>query len=99
MKKSVHLTLRYFNFREAEQYFSQEQSPLTQLYISLSRIVKKYANILDEYDTWLQVFDQTFEASATDVSCLIERVADTLIKQLPREKAQVSSDYSTAVEF
>ena len=55
--------------------------------------------MLEEYDTWSQVFDQIFEVSATNVSCLIERVADTLIKQLPREKAQVSSDFSTAGEF
>ena len=55
--------------------------------------------MLEEYDTWSQVFSQIFEVSATKVSCLIERVADTLIKQLPREKAQVSFDYSTAVEF
>ena len=65
----------------------------------LSRIGKQYANMLEKYDTWSQVFDQTFEVRATNVSCLIERLADTLIKQLPREKAQVSSDYSTAVEF
>ena len=87
MKKSVQLTLRYFNSREAELYISQERSPLTQLYISLSRIGKQYANMLEEYNTSSQVFDQTFEVSATEVSCLIERVADTLIKQLPREKA------------
>ena len=65
----------------------------------LSRIGKQYANMLEEYDTWSQVFNQIFEVSATKVSCLIERVADTLIKQLPRENAQVSFDYSTAVEF
>ena len=55
--------------------------------------------MLEEYDTWSQVFDQTFEVSAADVCCSIERVADTLVKQLSREKAQVSPDYSTAVEF
>ena len=33
MKASVHLTLKYFNSREAEQYFSQEGSPFTPLYI------------------------------------------------------------------
>ena len=65
----------------------------------LSHIGKQYANMLEEYDTGSQVFDQTFEVSTTNVYCLIERVADRLIKQLPREKAQVSSDYSTAVEF
>ena len=42
--------------------------------------------MLEENDTWSQVFDQTFEVSATDVSCSIERTADMLIKQLPREK-------------
>ena len=55
--------------------------------------------MLEKHDTWSHVFDPTFEVSATDISCLIERVADTLIKQLPRETAQVSSEYSTAVEF
>ena len=30
---------------------------------------------------------------------LIERVADTLIEQLPREKAQVRPDCSSAAEF
>ena len=59
----------------------------------LPRIGKQCANMLEEYDTWSQVFDQTFEVSATDVCCSIERVADTLVKQLPREKAQVSPDY------
>ena len=53
----------------------------------LSRTGKQYANMIEEYDTWLQVFDQTFEVSTTDVCCSIERVADTLVKQLPREKA------------
>ena len=53
----------------------------------LSRIGKQHANILEEYGTWSQVFNQCFEVRATNVSCLIERVADTLIKQLPREKA------------
>ena len=43
--------------------------------------------MLEEYDAWSQVFDQIFEIRATNVSCLIERLADTLIKQLPREKA------------
>ena len=55
--------------------------------------------MLEEYDTWPQVFDQTFEVRATNVSCLIERVADTLIKQLPREKAQISSVFSSTAEF
>ena len=44
-------------------------------------------------------FRSNFEVSAADVCCSIERVADTLVKQLSREKAQVSPDYSTAVEF
>ena len=65
----------------------------------LSRIGKQYADILEKYDTWSQVFDQTFEVSATGVCYSIEQIADTLVKQLPREKAQVSPDYSTAVEF
>ena len=43
-------------------------------------------------------FNQIFEVRVTNVSCLFERVADTLIKQLPREKSQVSSDYSTAAD-
>ena len=34
MKKSVQLTLIYFNSRKAEQYFSQEGSPRTQHYIN-----------------------------------------------------------------
>ena len=55
--------------------------------------------MLEEYDTWSQAFDQTFEVSATDVCCSIEGVTDTLVKQLPREKAQVSPDYQTAFEF
>ena len=55
--------------------------------------------MLEEYDTWSQGFDQTFEVSATEVCCSIERVADTLVKQLSREKGQVSSDYSTTAEF
>ena len=50
--------------------------------------------MLEEYDTWSQVFNQIFEVRATNV-----RVADTLIKQLPRRKAQVSSDCSTAAGF
>ena len=49
--------------------------------------------MLEENDTWPQVFDQNFEVSATDVSCSIEQIADTLVKQLPREKGQVSPDY------
>ena len=65
----------------------------------LSRIGKQYANMLEKYDTWSQVLDPTFEVSATDVCCSIERVADTLVKRLPREKAQVSPGHSTAVEF
>ena len=65
----------------------------------LSRIGKQYANMLEEYDTWSQVFDQTFETRATYVCCSIKRVAGTLVIQLLREKAQVSPDYSTAVEF
>ena len=65
----------------------------------LSRIGKQYANMLEEYDTWSQVFDRTFKVSATDLCCSIERVVDTLVKQLSREKAQASPDYSTAVEF
>ena len=65
----------------------------------LSRIEKQYANMLEEYDTWSQVFDQTFQVSATDASYSIERIADTLVKQLPRERGQVSPDYETAVEF
>ena len=59
----------------------------------LSRIGKQYAIMLEENDTWLQVFNQTFEVRATDVSCSVERIADTLVKQLPREKGQVSPDY------
>ena len=55
--------------------------------------------MLEKYDTWSQVLDPTFEVSATDVCCSIERVADTLVKRLPREKAQVSPGHSTAVEF
>ena len=43
-------------------------------------------------------FNQIFEVRTTTVSCLFVRVADTLIKQLPRAKAQVSSDYSTAAD-
>ena len=31
----------------------------------LSRIGKQYANMLEEYDTWSQVFDQTFEVLLT----------------------------------
>ena len=65
----------------------------------VSRMGKQYANILEEYDTWSQGFDQTFEVNATDVCCSIERVGDTLVKQLPREKGQVIPDYSTTVEF
>ena len=56
--------------------------------------------MLEEYDTWSQVLNQNFEVRSTNnVSCLIERVADMLIKQLPRENAYVSSDYSSAAEF
>ena len=55
--------------------------------------------MLEEYDTWSQVFNQIFEVRTTNVSCLFERVVDMLIKQITREKAQVSSDYSTAGEF
>ena len=33
MKKSVQLTLRYFNSKKAEQYFGREGSSLTQRYI------------------------------------------------------------------
>ena len=53
----------------------------------ISRIGKQYAIMLEEYDTWSQVFTQIFEVRATNVSCLFERVADTLIKQLTRKKA------------
>ena len=49
--------------------------------------------MLEVNDTWSQVSGQTFEVSATDVSCSIERIADTLVKQLPRKKGQVSPDY------
>ena len=31
----------------------------------LSRIGKQYANMLEEYDKWSQVFDQTFEMLLT----------------------------------
>ena len=55
--------------------------------------------MLEGYDTWSQVFDQTFQVSATDVSFSIERIAYTLVTQLPREKGQVSPDCQTAVEF
>ena len=34
-----------------------------------SRIGKQNENMLEGYDTWSHVFDQTFQASATDVSC------------------------------
>ena len=53
----------------------------------LSRIGKQYTNMLEEYDTCSQVFNQSFEVRATNVSCLFERVADTLIKHVPRKKA------------
>ena len=39
-----------------------------------------------------------FKIRATYVCCSIERVADTLIKQLPREKAQASFYYPAAVD-
>ena len=65
----------------------------------LSRNGKQYSNMLEEYDTWSQVFKQNFKVRATNVTCLFERVAKTLIKQMPREKAQVISAYSTAVEL
>ena len=58
----------------------------------LSCTGKQYANMLEEDDTWSQVFDQTFQVSATDVSCSIEQIADTLVKQLLREKGRVSPD-------
>ena len=54
--------------------------------------------MLEEYYTWSQAYSN-FEIRATNVCCSIEWIADTLIKQLLREKTQVSSDYSTAVEF
>ena len=60
-------------------------------FITYWKTVCDYA--IEENDMWSQVFDQTFEVSATDVSCSIERIADTLVKQLPREKGQVSPDY------
>ena len=37
----------------------------------LSRIGKQYANMLEEYDTWSQVFNQIFEVRATNV-CLLD---------------------------
>ena len=37
----------------------------------LSRIGKYYPNILEEYDTWSQVFNKTFEVRATNV-CLLD---------------------------
>ena len=37
----------------------------------LTRIGKQYANILKEYDTWLQVFNHFFKVRATDV-CLLD---------------------------
>ena len=64
----------------------------------LLRVGKQYAKMLEEYDTWSQAYSN-FEIRATYVCCSIERVADTLIKQLPREKDQASSYYSTAVEY
>ena len=35
-------------------------------------IEKQYANMLEEYDTWSQVFDQTFEALLTSAARLSE---------------------------
>ena len=46
----------------------------------LSRIRKQYENMLEEYDTRSQVLNQFFEVRAPTSACLIERVADTLIK-------------------
>ena len=43
----------------------------------ISSLRNSYANTLEENDAWSQVFDQTFEVSATDVSCSIEQIADT----------------------
>ena len=55
------LFLATFNSRKAEQYFSPEWAPLYATLHRLSRIGKQYANRLEEYDTWSQVFNQTFE--------------------------------------
>ena len=38
----------------------------------LSRIGKQYAIMLEEYDTWSQVFDQTFEGLLTSAARLSE---------------------------
>ena len=65
----------------------------------LSRIGKQSATMLREYDTWSPASSNFKNKGYQRLPTLIERVADTLIKQVPREKASVSSDYSSAAEF
>ena len=56
--------------QESRTVFRPRRIPYTTLN-RLSRIGKQYANILEEYDTWSQVFNRIFEVRATNV-CLLD---------------------------
>ena len=71
----------------------QESGTVFKLRMISYATLRRLSRIGKQCHTWSQVFDQTFEVSATGVCCSIERVADTRVKQLPRETAQVSTDY------
>ena len=77
MKKSVQVTHKIVQLQESGTVYQPRRISSYATLHRLSRTGKQYANILEEYDTWSQVFNQVFEVRATN----------TLIKQLPREKA------------
>ena len=73
-------SLRYFNSRKAEQF---KKDLLLRKSTAFTAYWKTVCDVLEEYDTWSQVFNQTSEVRATSVFCMIERAAE----KLPREKA------------
>ena len=71
MKKSVQLTHKIVQLHESGTVFQPRRISSYAILHRLSRIGKQYANMLEEYDTWSQVFNQTFEVRATNV-CLLD---------------------------
>ena len=58
--------------QESGTVFQPRRIPSYATLHRLSRIGKQYSNILEEYDTWSQVFDQTFEVLLTSAARLRE---------------------------
>ena len=57
----------------------------------LSRIGKQYANMLEGYDTWSQVFNQTFEVLLT--AARLSESPTRWSNSCQGKKCQVSPDY------